>query len=236
MFQEKVLYNPLILFTLPSIPTCSLYIMYTQASTSVSVILKNPFESKRLVYRAIDLEKDEEFYNLHLSDPIGAQLSSSGLLTPSSKEKTRDLMKRMSKDRLLSVVICLKPREEETQQEQSKPIPIGSLTLSKNAASISHLRFTMIGLGFLKDYQDRGYGGEAILWATGWAFERAGMHRVEIGTIDFNTKAKHLYQKLGFIQEAIARKKFWSDGQFWDVYEYSMLDSEWPAIKERHSL
>lgn len=208
--------------------------MASQDPSPSSVPLRDPFESKRLVYRSIDLEKDEDFYNLHLSDPIGSQLATASMMTPPSKEKTRKLMKGMVEDRLLAVVICLKHQGD--QKDQSNLIPIGSLSLSKPSAQMTHHRFTMIGLGFLQEHQGKGYGGEAILWATGWAFERAGMHRVEIGTIGFNSRARHLYEKLGFTQEAIARKKFWSDGQFWDVYEYSMLDSEWPAIREKHDV
>lgn len=90
-----------------------------------------------------------------------------------------------------------------------------------------------IGLNILKKYQGQGYGGEAILWATRWAFKRAGMHRVGIGAFAYNPGALKLYERLGFKHEGVKREFLWYDGDWYDYVSMSMLDREWKELYDQ---
>ena len=43
---------------------------------------------------------------------------------------------------------------------------------------------------------------------------------------------QHLYKKLGFVEEGRHRDAHFHDRRFWDMISYSMLESEWAAIRE----
>jgi hypothetical protein len=78
-------------------------------------------------------------------------------------------------------------------------IPIGDLHLSSPFDSNpqkSHHRTAEIGISIHPDYQNRGYGSEAIQWCLEWAFQRANLHRVEIGAFEWNTGAVRCYERV----------------------------------------
>ncbi|KAH8878710.1 acyl-CoA N-acyltransferase, partial [Thozetella sp. PMI_491] len=80
-------------------------------------------------------------------------------------------------------------------------------------------------------YRNKGYGGEAINWALDWAFRFAGMHSVSLWTVEYNTRGRHLYEKVGFTLEGRFREDHYHDRRWWDVLLYSMLESEWEVLR-----
>lgn len=206
---------------------------------------KTVFHSKRLVYRAIETtvqDKDFIFKNL-LSDPVTTALGSPVLLRPETKAKCDEEVESIVKSCLLAVMICLPPKHSRddakepesatnpgSPKEEVAASPIGCLTLSKQRMDTTvHWRWTRLGIQIAEPFQGHGYGPEAINWAVDWAFTWAGMHRVELGTTSYNTRAANIYRKLGFVQEGVRRGVIYMNRKWYDLIEFGLLEEEWEA-------
>ncbi len=81
--------------------------------------------------------------------------------------------------------------------------------------------------------RDRGLGTEAIRMFIGYGFERLGLHRISLQVINFNPRARHVYDKVGFVTEGVLREEHrWVD-QWIDVTVMSVLAQEWDRHRGR---
>lgn len=75
---------------------------------------------------------------------------------------------------------------------------------------------------------------EAKLMLLKHAFEDQGALRVQFKTDRRNTRAQQSIERLGAVKEGVLRKqRINHDGYVRDAVYYSILDDEWPAVKER---
>ena len=58
------------------------------------------------------------------------------------------------------------------------------------------------------------------------------MHRLEARAALKNGRGNGALQKLGAVQEAVLRKSFLRNGQYFDQALYTILDSDWRAARE----
>ena len=75
-------------------------------------------------------------------------------------------------------------------------------------------------------YRDRGYGTDAIRAFVGFLFDDVGLHRVWLGTNDYNVRAQRAYEKAGFRREGVMRRSDCVDGRWVDVIIYGILADE----------
>jgi RimJ/RimL family protein N-acetyltransferase len=54
-----------------------------------------------------------------------------------------------------------------------------------------------------------------------------GLHRVELDVYAFNTRARHVYEKLGFVLEGTKREALRFDDGWVDCHVMGLLASEW---------
>jgi RimJ/RimL family protein N-acetyltransferase len=73
----------------------------------------------------------------------------------------------------------------------------------------------------------RGYGSEATRLILAHAFGTAGVNRVELEVYDFNPRARHVYEKIGFVHEGTKRQALRWDGEWIDAHVMAMLRSDW---------
>ncbi|HEX5997109.1 MAG TPA: GNAT family protein [Jiangellales bacterium] len=73
----------------------------------------------------------------------------------------------------------------------------------------------------------RGLGTEATRLLVGYAFDELRMHRVGLEVFDFNPRARHVYEKVGFVHEGTRRHALCFDGGWIDAHDMSILDHEW---------
>lgn len=191
--------------------------------------MANPFTSARLLYRAIETPDDDKLFLQLNQEPESFQNSNPGLLRPQARADAMRHQKALMEHSLIGVVICLR----STDPIDPKPTAIGQIHLDAVAPTSPQHRTGVIGLGILPEYQAQGYGTEAIRWILDWGFRRAGLHRVEIRALGWNSGAIRLYERLGFVLEGTLRELWWHDGRYWDDYYYAMLDREWEEIKKR---
>ncbi len=72
----------------------------------------------------------------------------------------------------------------------------------------------------------RGLGTESVRLTVGHAFA-TGLHRVELEVYDFNPRARHVYETVGFIIEGTRREALLFDGDWVDCHQMGLLASEW---------
>ncbi|KAH8898302.1 acyl-CoA N-acyltransferase [Thozetella sp. PMI_491] len=205
-------------------------------------VFATAFRSKRLLYRAVennDVDKDW-MYRFGPADPVSWGLASPTTFRDVSKNANlQQITKMLEGPMLLLVLICLPSGEttdsgqmgfaERLSKERINATPIGSLTLSPPREGF--VPTTRIGISISEPYQNQGYGAEAIEWAVDWAFKFANMHKVEIGTVSYNERAAHLYEKLGFVPEGRRREVVYMNRKYWDMQDFGMLEREWKKLR-----
>jgi RimJ/RimL family protein N-acetyltransferase len=78
-------------------------------------------------------------------------------------------------------------------------------------------------------YRGRGYGTEALQLVLGLAFDGIGLHRVGLDVLSINTRARALYENIGFRIEGRLRDAA-RDGDRWcDVLVMGLLEDEFRA-------
>ena len=78
---------------------------------------------------------------------------------------------------------------------------------------------------------------EAKLLLLTHAFERLKVHRVELKTDALNLKSRAAIARLGAVEEGTLRKHLvTSTGRIRDTVYFSIIDTEWPAVKRRLEL
>jgi RimJ/RimL family protein N-acetyltransferase len=79
-------------------------------------------------------------------------------------------------------------------------------------------------------FYGRGLGTEATRLIIGYAFATVGVHRIELQVYDFNPRARHVYERVGFVHEGTMREALRWDGQWIDCHLMGMLASDWDRL------
>ncbi|KAL1871442.1 hypothetical protein Daus18300_004809 [Diaporthe australafricana] len=204
--------------------------------------LETVWRSERLVFRSIQQEDYEFLFNDIDTDPINMSLSGPMLLKPPRKRKPEEWFEKWKEnDFLMDVIICLRPEAQSNEgyfkssgkAEDGQPKPIGMLTISTGVYGRNPSnRSCSLGITIAAPYQNGGYGTEAVRWAVGWAFRRANMHSVHLGSVEYNKRAHKCYEKAGFKLDGKQRECHWHDRKWYDLYLFSILEDEWEQLRE----
>ena len=73
----------------------------------------------------------------------------------------------------------------------------------------------------------RGLGTEATRLIVDHGFRVLGLHRITLEVYDFNPRARHVYEKVGFVHEGTGREALLFDGEWVDVHYMGLLESDW---------
>lgn len=79
---------------------------------------------------------------------------------------------------------------------------------------------------WLAEGRGRGLGTEAARLAVDHAFDGLGLHRVELEVYAFNPRARHVYEKVGFVLEGTRRQALRFDDGWVDCHVMGMLRSD----------
>lgn len=83
-----------------------------------------------------------------------------------------------------------------------------------------------------KEYQNKGFGTEAIELLLEYGFNTVNLNRIELYTYEFNERALNSYKKVGFIEEGRKRQFIWSKGKYHDAILMGILAEEWNDKKK----
>ncbi|MBO3724472.1 GNAT family N-acetyltransferase [Actinomyces bowdenii] len=77
-----------------------------------------------------------------------------------------------------------------------------------------------------KQGRGRGLGTEATRLIVEHGLGAMGLHRISLEVYDINPRARHVYEKVGFIHEGTGRQALLLDGEWVDVHCMAILDPE----------
>ncbi|MFK0297083.1 GNAT family N-acetyltransferase [Streptomyces sp. NPDC090442] len=97
---------------------------------------------------------------------------------------------------------------------------LGDLALSRIDRDNAHGGFR---IALVPEATGRGLGPEAIRLLLGYAFDRVGLHRVELEVFAFNERARRGYEKCGFAVEGRLREALRWGGAWHDVLVMAAL-------------
>jgi RimJ/RimL family protein N-acetyltransferase len=78
----------------------------------------------------------------------------------------------------------------------------------------------------------KGYGSEATQLIIDYGFQMLNLHRIELEVYDFNPRARHVYEKIGFVFEGIRRDVLLWEGEYHSAIVMGILA---PEYKEREN-
>jgi ribosomal-protein-alanine N-acetyltransferase len=77
------------------------------------------------------------------------------------------------------------------------------------------------------DHQNRGFMTEAVTAATTFAFESAGLHRVQAAVMPRNAPSQRVLEKVGYRREGVALRYLCIAGSWEDHVLFAMTADEW---------
>lgn len=118
----------------------------------------------------------------------------------------------------LDLVIC----SQETGQAAGEVV-LNNIDYVNRSANIR------IGLFNEKEF-NQGFGTEAIILMLDHAFGILNLHRVELGVFEFNPRALHVYEKIGFKREGLIRDYLFYDHQYHNQVIMGILEDEFRTL------
>ena len=101
---------------------------------------------------------------------------------------------------------------------------IGGVLLEK--ASPENRRATLgIALGD-KQFWNGGYGTDTMRVVCRFGFESMNLHRIDLEVYASNTRARRVYEKVGFRQEGVLREAVYKYGRYEDIVQMGLLEGE----------
>lgn len=113
---------------------------------------------------------------------------------------------------------------------RSSAQPVGSTSYMN--IDRQHRRLEIGGTWITPAWQRSAVNTEAKYLQLSHAFERLGCHRVEFKTDSLNLKSRQALARLGAVEEGTLRNHMvMPDGRLRHSVYFSIIDSEWPALK-----
>jgi RimJ/RimL family protein N-acetyltransferase len=107
---------------------------------------------------------------------------------------------------------------------------VGEVVLNERDAGNHSCNFrTLIGPAG----RGRGLGTEAVRMIVGYGFEQLGLHRISLQVYAFNPRARHVYERVGFVEEGVLREELRYRDQWVDATVMSILAHEWARYRGR---
>jgi RimJ/RimL family protein N-acetyltransferase len=91
------------------------------------------------------------------------------------------------------------------------------------------MRTALVGYWVLPEARGRGVARRALELCSRWAFERAGLHRIELGHAIGHDASCHIAERCGYLAEGALRDAMFDSGRtdhFRDVHLHARLSSD----------
>ena len=152
-------------------------------------------------------QRDSEYARMLDSDPV--HLWSSG-------QNQEWLEKQQKEDGFEGIQFMIRTLDDDK--------PIGFIDLG----GISwHNGSGWVGIGIgERAYWDKGYGTDAMRIMARYAFEELGLNRLNLNVFSYNTRAIHVYEKIGYQVEGRIPEVLHREGQRWDLIFMGLLREE----------
>lgn len=175
--------------------------------------MKNPFRIGEKVYlRAIEFE---DLANLQrwINDPEVTRYLSA--IRPMNAIAEREWIESQAK-RADEVCLMIVARDGD--------LPVGTIGLHRVGGPN---RSAVLGISIGEKGQwNRGLGTEAMRLISAYGFDTLNLHRIELQVYAGNSRARHVYERVGFRLEGIRREARFNEGAWEDVYLMGLLEHE----------
>ena len=81
---------------------------------------------------------------------------------------------------------------------------------------------------------NRGFGTDAVRSLVRFAFEEMNLRKLKINVFDYNDRARHVLEAIGFVQEGKLQKEFFREGQYHDIVIFSIFSDTTLQRTELH--
>jgi RimJ/RimL family protein N-acetyltransferase len=92
-----------------------------------------------------------------------------------------------------------------------------------------------VGCDILPAHQRQGYATEFFIYILNYLFDACRLHRVELVTLESNTRAIRLYKKFGFVEEGARREAVFRDGAYQNLLAMGLLADDWHSKRKNLS-
>ncbi|AWB45754.1 GNAT family N-acetyltransferase [Paenibacillus sp. CAA11] len=175
-------------------------------------------EGYKVYMRPIEAQEAELYLSL-LNDNEVRRLT--GTKPVFGQEATRSYLEAKRQDASEVLLWIVDKRTDE---------PVGDIQLM----DVDHSnRSAGIRIAITTEHQGQGYGSEAMDILLDYAFGVLNLHRIELNVFDYNERARHVYKKLGFVEEGIQREALYYNHQYYDSVIMSILEDEYRLRKAR---
>lgn len=82
-----------------------------------------------------------------------------------------------------------------------------------------------IAISRVEDFS-KGYGSEAMVLLMNYGFSILNLHKIELSVLDSNARGRHVYKKLGFVEEGVRRQACYYDYDYRDMVQMGILKDE----------
>lgn len=90
-----------------------------------------------------------------------------------------------------------------------------------------------IGIIIGSEFQNKGYGREAMRLAMALLFDEMNAHKITLRVYSFNARAIKLYESLGFRHEGTVRHSSYHGGRYYDSYLMGILREEYENERQK---
>lgn len=176
-----------------------------------------PIETERLILKDYTESDLDNVYKLK-SDPLVWKFS--------SKEAVNDI------EESRSYLTCVLKNYEEDRYDFQALYIRGTEEYIGEAGVLSFNRRNqraVIGYNLLPKYWGNGYATEITMGLAKYLFEEVNAQRIEALVMEGNEASRKVLEKSGFIVEGLLRNFTYIDGEYFNVYYYGIIRSDFYA-------
>ena len=152
--------------------------------------LKKVFESERIYFVEVSEDLIDDYMKMINDDSVRI------LISREMGPATYDDELKWVRDKLDNHLPCFSMIEKGTDEF------IGNIEIMDIKDNIGEL-----GIAITKDKQDRHYGTESIKAIIDYGYNVLKLQRIELNVYDYNERAIHCYENIGFVQVGKAKDK-----------------------------
>lgn len=165
------------------------------------------------IYLRLNEMRDKEIMFKGVHEPVGAKLTGTHA-TFTMEQIVAYIQRNIAGEGRFAWVICLL---DDTVVGE---VVINDIDEDNRSANIRIALFNA-------QYFGKGYGTEALRLAIDYGFKQGKLHRIELGVYAFNSRAIHVYEKVGFKLEGTLRDALFWEGEYYNQHVMSILETEW---------
>lgn len=173
----------------------------------------NKLQGEKIYLRGFEM-RDKETVFAGVNEPVGAKLTGTHGDGFTMEQVEKYIEMNIEGDERYTWLICL---PDDTAIGE---VIINEIDEDNRSANIR------IGL-FDPRYFGKGYGTEAMKLAVDYGFTQGNLHRIELGVYDFNPRAIHVYENIGFKLEGTLRDALFWESAYVNEHIMSILETEW---------